>query len=520
MVIKGKIKRGKYFDSVALMIVARELDKISGVEDAAVVMGTEENRSILESSGLLLPEFDTSKSSDLLIGIKAKNEEIAEAAIQQVDEIIKRLRNKQDKDDESRPKSLESALSLLPDANLELISIPGKYAAKEAFKALYKGLNVMIFSDNVTLKDEVKLKKYAHENDLFVMGPDCGTAIINGVPLAFANVVNRGKISIVAASGTGLQEISSIISNKGEGIWQAIGTGGRDVKKEVGGIMFMQALTALGNDNNTEVIVLVSKPPASEVLAKILDKVNEIQKPVVAIFLGNDMKKFKESHLHFAKNLEEAALLAVSLVQKEDKTAYEDILEERTSKLSKKAQMINREMQTGQKYLRGLFCGGSLCQEAEVILRDIIGDVYSNITPKKKYLLQDTKKSKKNTLIDMGADEFTVGRPHPMIDYSLRNERILQEADDEEVGVILFDVVLGYGSNLNPASELLPVIMQAEKKAESKGRKLAFLCSITGTEQDPQNMHEIKAKLTNAGVHVLDSNAAAAQFAGLIIKNL
>ncbi|HHI87316.1 MAG TPA: FdrA family protein, partial [Candidatus Cloacimonetes bacterium] len=284
MVVKGKIKRGEYFDSVTLMLVAKQINVIAGITDAAVVMNTEENRSILESSGLLMPEFESAKGSDLLICLKAESNEIAEKAMLQVDDVLDKVRHEISDTEDFLPKSLETAMKTMPDANLALISVAGKYAAREAMKALKKGLHVMIFSDNVPIENEIKLKKYAKENDLLVMGPDCGTAIINGVPLAFANVVNRGNVGIVAASGTGLQEISSIISNNGSGISQAIGTGGRDVKKEVGGIIFLAALDALNRDKSTEIIVLVSKPPAKEVLKKILEKVKNITKPVIAIF--------------------------------------------------------------------------------------------------------------------------------------------------------------------------------------------------------------------------------------------
>ncbi|HHE40553.1 MAG TPA: FdrA family protein, partial [Candidatus Cloacimonetes bacterium] len=225
MVIKGKIKKGEYFDSVTLMIVAQKLNDMEGVFDAAVVMNTEENRSILEASSLLIPEFGKAKDSELLICVKAKDNTIAEKAMQQVDTILENVRHEISDTEDFLPKSLDTAVKSMPDANLVLISVAGKYAAQEAMKALKKRLHVMIFSDNVSLEDEISLKNYAREKNLFVMGPDCGTAIINDVPLAFANVVKKGNVGIVAASGTGLQEISSIISNKGAGISQAIGTG-------------------------------------------------------------------------------------------------------------------------------------------------------------------------------------------------------------------------------------------------------------------------------------------------------
>ena len=518
MVVKGKIKRGEYFDSVTLMLVAKQINVIAGITDAAVVMNTEENRSILESSGLLMPEFESAKGSDLLICLKAESNEIAEKAMLQVDDVLDKVRHEISDTEDFLPKSLETAMKTMPDANLALISVAGKYAAREAMKALKKGLHVMIFSDNVPIENEIKLKKYAKENDLLVMGPDCGTAIINGVPLAFANVVNRGNVGIVAASGTGLQEISSIISNNGSGISQAIGTGGRDVKKEVGGIIFLAALDALNRDKSTEIIVLVSKPPAKEVLKKILEKVKNITKPVIAIFFGADDKTFKNSKAIQAKTLEEAAFIAVNLAKKKDKDSFKEMLVKRQKTIQETAKKEVNTKNREQKYLRGLFCGGTLCEEAQIIFQDQIGDVYSNMSSKEKFLLKDSWESCRNTVIDMGGDEFTVGRPHPMIDFSLRNRRILKEAEDPEVAVILFDVVLGYGSNMNPAEELVPVIKKAN--SISKRGQISFVCSITGTEYDPQNRRKVKQKLEEAGVYVMESNAAACELSGLIIKIL
>ena len=241
---------------------------------------------------------------------------------------------------------------------------------------------------------------------------------------------------------------------------------------------------------------------------------------MIAIFLGADEKLFEGSKAITAKTLEEAALIAVMLKQKKEKDSFQEIFEKRRIEIQEIAKKEANTKTNTQKYIRGLFCGGTLGEEAQLILRNMIGDVYSNITSEKKYLLKDPWQSKKNMLIDMGADEFTVGRPHPMIDYSLRNRRILKEAEDPEVAVILLDVVLGFGSNMNPAEELVPVIEQAEKIARKAGRQLTFVCSITGTEFDPQNKKEVGKKLKSAGVFVMESNAAASEFAGLIIREL
>ena len=516
MILQGITKQGEYFDSVSLMIVARELTKMETVLDAAVVMGTRENKAILQASGMLLPEFENSGDTDLLIGLKLEDGGDFETAVLQVDALLGKLRQTRVETNDFLPKSIEGALNVLPGANLALVSVAGKYAAAEAMKALEHGLHVMIFSDNVPIEQEIELKRYAKEKGLLVMGPDCGTAIINGAPLAFANVVKRGNIGIVAASGTGLQEVSCLISNGGAGISQAIGTGGRDVTKDVGGIMFLEALKALNADVQTKIIVLLSKPPHEDVLRKIAVELKNVEKPVVASFLGADPEIIKMAGAVPAVTLEEAALLATALSQEKDTAGVYEYLEKRSEELKAQAAEEAEKRQDSQKYLSGLFSGGTLCDEAQAILRDIIGTVFSNvpITPKGK--LDDSWKDREHTIIDLGDDEFTVGRPHPMIDFSLRNGRILEEAQDPEVAVLLLDVVLGYGAHGHPEEELAPFIREAKVAAREAGRHLTVVCSITGTDRDPQNKQHVAQALKDAGALIMPSNAAAAEFAGYV----
>jgi len=516
MITKGIIKQGEYFDSVSLMIVAQELTKLDGVLEAAVMMGTQENKGILEASGMLLPEFDRAGDADLLVGVKMEQEEGFENALQKVDELLVHLRQRSEDTEDFLPKSLDGAVKQLPDANLVLVSMPGKYAAAEAKKALEQGLHVMIFSDNVSLDQEIALKQFAKERGLLVMGPDCGTAIINGVPLAFANVVNRGNIGIVAASGTGLQEVSCVISNAGAGISQALGTGGRDVSREVGGLMFLEALNALNQDDQTKIIVLASKPPHEEVLRKIAGELNKIEKPIVANFIGADPEVVRMAGAIPARTLEEAGLIAVALSKGESPESVTSLLEQRSSDLRAQAAEEAEKRREEQKYLSGLFSGGTLCDEAQFILRDIIGNVYSNTPLDPAFQLDDAWKDREHTVIDLGDDEFTVGRPHPMIDFSLRNGRILEEAQDPEVAVLLLDVVLGYGAHQHPEEELAPFIREAIVAAEEAGRHLTVVCSITGTHQDPQDKEKVAQVLRGAGAIVLPSNAAASEFAGYV----
>ncbi|MBU1239101.1 FdrA family protein, partial [Myxococcota bacterium] len=377
MITKGIIKKGEYFDSVTLMIVSRKLSAVEGVADSSIVMGTSENKAILESAGLLIDTFTESSDTDLLVAIKAEDQLTFEKALEALDGMLREVRNRKDDSDAFHPVSFEGALDQMPDANLSLISIAGKYAAREAEKALENGLHVMIFSDNVSIEDEKRLKEMGRAKKLLVMGPDCGTAIINGVPLAFANVVERGNIGIVAASGTGLQEVSSVIAHEGAGISQAIGTGGRDVKEAIGGIMFLEAMDALAGDEQTGVIVLVSKPPHKDVLLKIAEKVKTISKPVVAIFIGGDMSVLAQQGAHTADTLEKCGLIAAALSKGEDPDVVVARLSERTQELEILS-VKEAAGKGGRKYLRGLFSGGTLCDETQLMLKNSLGDCWSN----------------------------------------------------------------------------------------------------------------------------------------------
>ncbi|MBC8181601.1 acyl-CoA synthetase FdrA [candidate division KSB1 bacterium] len=518
MVIKGIIKRGEYFDSVSLMMVSKDINEQDGILDSAVVMGTKENRDILKASGLLIKKFEQASDTDLLIAIKAKAEKVANNIIDRIDEFLNNLRTEETSDKAFTPKSIEGAVQILPEANLALISVPGKYASSEAQKALDNGLFVMIFSDNVPLKDEIELKQFAKEKGLLVMGPDCGTAIINGVPLAFANVVNRGDIGIVAASGTGLQEVSCIISNQGAGISQAIGTGGRDIKQEVGGLMFIESIKLLLKDEDTKVILLISKPPSEKVVEKIANVLEGGKKPVVAVFLGADVETIKNYGMIAAKTLEQGALLALALSQGKNTEDVNKKINSRDSNLKNIAKNEAIKLNKNQKYIRALFSGGTFCGETQVLFAQDLENIYLNVPVGKSHRLKDSLKSEKHTVVDLGADEFTVGKPHPMIDYSTRNKRIIDEANNPETAVLLLDIVLGFGSNKNPLAEITPVIKEAKANAQKKGRYLPIVCSVVGTNNDPQNRSLVVKGLEEAGALVLESNAAASKLAGYIVS--
>ena len=517
MKINTLIKGGMYYDSVTLMQVAKELSSMKGIMDSAVVMATAENKSIVKTSGLYTQDLDKASDNDLVIIVKADNAAILSKGFKRADEILKEKRKTVASSSKGKnAQSLDNAVEMLEGANMALISVAGKYAGSLAERCLDKDLNVMLFSDNISLEAEIALKKKALKKNLLVMGPDCGTAIINGAPLAFANSVKRGNIGIVAASGTGLQEVSCIISNEGGGISQGIGTGSRDVKKEVGAISFLAALKDLEKDDKTDVILLVSKPPHPSVMKKIIKAAKNIKKPIAAVFLGGSLKMKLKDNFYLAKTLQEAALKAV-YIAKEGKPHQAKVkIFDINIELEKIAIEHAKNKSSKQKYLRGLFTGGTFVSESQIVLKDIIGHTWSNVPLDKKYKLKNSLSLKENSIIDLGEDEFTVGRPHPMIDFSLRNKLIISESKKADIAVMLLDMVLGYGSNMKPIEDIMPAINQAFKN----NRKLSIIVSVTGTETDPQTRSKVVNALIKAGVVVVDSNASASRLAGEILRHV
>ncbi|MGM0652218.1 MAG: acyl-CoA synthetase FdrA [Bacillota bacterium] len=516
MVVKSHILHNTFRDSVYLMRLSNTVRGFDGVEEAEVIIGTDHNKKFLRSGGLWTDEIENEAgANDLIIAIKAENEEKAEKAIQDsIDELNKSV-ERDNLQGDFIPRTFETALQNFSGANLALISIPGRYVKREADKILDSGLHLMIFSDNVSLEDEVALKKKALENDLLVMGPDCGTAIINGTPLAFANEVKQGKIGVVAAAGTGLQEVSSLIGTLGEGISQGIGTGGRDIKDEVGGITMIQGLKALINDDKTEVIVVVSKPPDSTVTEKVLEEAKKSKKPVVINFLGGKLEQVSEAGCEPAATLKEAAYKAVNLARGKNAASGESALKVDQNRLSEE----KAKLKNGQKYLRALYSGGTLAYETLILLSDKASPLYTNLSFKNAAVLDDVYKSKNHTVIDFGEDEFTQGRLHPMIDPSLRNNRIVEEAKDPETAVIMLDIVLGYNAHSDPAGSAIEAIKEAREAAEKDNRKIVFITTVCGTDEDIQNRSEQVEKLNKEGILVLPSNADAAAFVAALLAD-
>jgi succinyl-CoA synthetase alpha subunit len=475
-------------------------------------MATPANLDMLREAGLLASAPDAG-TSDLLVVVKGAQTDALEAALTKAEAELRKP-PKASEDGGPRmlpPASLQMALGRIPDANLALISTPGEYAAAEAAKALRLGLNVMLFSDNVPVEDEVALKTYGREHGRLVMGPDCGTAIVDGVPLGFANVVRRGAIGVVGASGTGTQQVTCLVHRYGEGISHAIGTGGRDLRTEVGGITMLQALGALARDKATRVIVLVSKPPAPEVAARVLAAARKVRKPVVVNFIGAGIVA-KGANLHFASTLDDAARAAVALAR--GRSPARRAAARVPSRLLGEAPRLA----PSQRYLRGLYSGGTFCYEASALLTDVLGVVHSNAPVDPQRHLADVWQSVEHTVVDLGDDEFTRGRPHPMIDHTLRIERLLKEAADPSVAVILLDIVLGYGAHPDPATPIAAAIEKARARAARQRRRIAFVGFICGTDGDPQDYARQEATLRSAGMVLADSNAQAVRIAAAIAR--
>ncbi len=513
------IRKNTYYDSVTLMLISKEIKKMPNVKQVIVGMGTDLNKELTENLSLSNDEIKGLTPNDFFISALSEDENTKGIIVAKVNELLNAKTDEDDFVQEYKPTTLNAAIKHLEEANMAIISLPGKYAAYEAKKALNNNLHVMLFSDNVTVEEEIELKKIGRDKGLLVMGPDCGTAIINGVPLCFANVVRRGDIGVVGASGTGTQEITVIIDKMGGGVSQVIGTGGRDLKSAVGGIMMIEGFKALIDDDETKVIVLISKPPAPEVAEKILNMVKNTDKPVVACFIGGDRIEIEKHGAYSSVDLEDAARKAVLLSKGEkikDFTGFtltdkeiDEIVQGECEKFSK-----------GQKYLRALYTGGTLADEAMKVLRTKGYRIYSNIPLSPELRLDDVHKSVEHTCIDLGDDDFTVGKPHPMIDPVARVDRLPKEACDDEVAVVLMDFVLGYGSNVDPAGEMLESIINAKKAMKDKNKYLCVIGYICGTYGDPQNYKAQSEKLEKQGVILMPSNAQAVKLTSLILGKL
>lgn len=500
------IRKNQYYDSVFLMGVNRRILEIKGVQRSAVLMATPANKNLLAEMGFRDPQIDAAQPTDLVVAVVAETPEIVEEVLGRLGEWLQPLSGKAR---EAGLHRLEDGLERKPNANLVVISVPGEYAAREARKALENGLNVFLFSSNVSVEDERALKEFATQRNLIVMGPDCGTSLIGGVGIGFANAVRRGPIGVIGAAGTGIQEFTSQVHNAGYGISHAIGTGGRDLSDAIGGLTTLAALSALENDPRTEVIVIISKPPGTRTLERLIARLQTCRKPVVGCFLGSSLNGISGvNHLQIVRTIDEAVHHAIAVVASGSQASPFVLSPE-------ERELAHREKTrwgAGQKYLRGLFAGGTLCYQAQQILLEAGIPVYSNAPLSPAFWLAHPDQSREHTVVDMGDEYYTTGKPHPMIDGTLRKQRILAESRDPEVAVLLLDFILGYGASRDPVGELFDAIVEARQVVQQRGGWLTVVASICGTDSDPQDLALQAKLLREAGAIVFSSSARAVLF--------
>jgi len=474
-----QLRKGTYVDSVKLMQVSRTIASLPGVNAALVAMATELNLDLASGMGFTLP--DRAGPNEMLVGVDAESDDAVAAALEEVDVVLNAASIPSSSGFGSPPTPLTiGAAARVSGASVAMISTPGQYAFADAIDAIDAGLHTMIFSDNVPLQHELALKEYAADSGVLVMGPDCGTAVIGGVGLGFANVVRPGPVGIVAASGTGAQHLMTLLDGAGVGISHCLGVGGRDLSAGIGGISTLRGLDLLGDDPNTKVVVVISKPPAESVAESVQHHARTLGKPVLFALLGKGQP-----------DITEVARRAVEAV------GHTWSLPERLTGAVDRGR--------GDGFLRGLFAGGTLCDEAMILAVEKLGPIRSNIALEPDWALDHTLASDKHTMIDFGDDRLTQGRPHPMIDGSIRVERLLREVEDPTTAVILLDVVLGHGAAPDPGAELTDAIAAATSAG------IPVVVSLVGTKGDPQNSSRQAETLNQAGAWVFYSNADAAR---------
>ena len=482
--LHGILIEGTFQDSVTLMVVSRDLSALPNVNRVSVMMGTPANKAVYRETGLWHAALEQATPNDLCIVIDSDDTDpdVASGMATQVQERLQEQARSKRQAGYPVVRTWRRARQLMPEANLALISLAGHYVLGPTRQALQDGCHVMLFSDNVSLADELELKTLARSKGLLVMGPDCGTAIINKVPLAFANRIPEGPIAIVGAAGTGIQEISTQIASRGGGITHALGLGGRDLSEQVGGISALTALGFVAADPASRVLAFVSKPPAAAVKTRVLEEMLKLGKPTVVLFLGERPARRQQGNVHFAQTLDEVAALAVEIAEID-------------------AHVRELPAVSGQG-ICGLYTGGTLAAEAAFLLAESLG-----LEMDKAHDEGFMMRTAQHRVIDLGDDVYTRGRPHPMIDPSLRSEMIRKLAQEPAVGVLMLDVVLGFGAHIDPASEVAQAV--ADMRAARGATPIVVIATMTGTRDDPQDLGEQAQKLESAGIVVAPSVRSA-----------
>ena len=509
------IKKNFFKDSVQMMQLSQQLKDEQGVVDAAIVMGTDLNKNTLKNMNLLTEDGATATENDTLISISCQDQNSLNNTIQKAEQLLTSSSVKT----KNEFASLASALDAFSDATIASLSIPGQFVKEVATELIKKQLHLFVFSDHVPLEDEIYLKNLALKNNILFMGPEAGTSILNGTVFGFGNRVRKGSVGIIGASGTGIQESSTMIDLFGEGISHAIGVGGRDLRNDIGGMMTLKAMEVFENDPNTKAVLLVSKPVEDDVRNKIINKINSFSKKnYVLCLVGDNENREDSARIKFSKSIQTSVLKILKSLDDNNYKKIMDIIRNQVNESINLAESLSMDLNKEQKFIRGFFAGGTLCYESKIILEQMIGKVYSNLSSDDEYSVNGNAPSKENTLIDFGEEEFTSARPHPIIDPLLRKNRILEDANDPNVGVIIIDIICGINAAKNTMAFHAETIKKAIENAKEKGRKLSVFAYICGTEKDVSK-NELKL-LTDSGAKLFASNSLMSFAAALVVKNL
>lgn len=511
MVLHIVVSPNQYYDSVQLLFITSSLRKIAGVQSAFVAMGTPANKATFMDIGMMSPEVEHASPNDMVVGIQAVDQETVDQALDKVQVMLNA--HETSLSETTTCATIDAAVKTNPKANFCIISVPSEHAKAESIKALNNGLHVLIFSDNIPLEDEREIKELAVEKGLLCMGPDCGVANINGIAFMTGSIVRKGPVGICAASGAGLQQVSALIHEYGSGVSQGIGTGGKDLKDKVGGLTMLSGIDALERDPASQIIVLISRKPETKTLDKVLERVKSCTKPVVACFMGCTREEIEATGAIWAGDLEDTTRKALGLVGIQMPLPDLD-------QFVKAANETTVRMAPEQKYVRGLFCGGTYTEEAMVVMSKMIGGIYSNAPLSSDLKLKRSIDSLANTVVDYGDEEFTLGRPHPDFDPEPRGQGIIREAQDPETAVILLDFIIGPGVHEDPAGAIIDQITEARRLVQARGGELAVVATVSGTEDDPQCRSRQEQILREAGVLVCPSNYQAALLAGTMIQTI
>jgi len=507
------VKKNFFRDSVQMMQFSQQLKDVQGVVDAAIVMGTDLNKNTLKNMNLLTEDGNSATENDTLISINCQDENSLNNAAQKAEQLLVSDSAKE----KNEFNDLSSALESFSNANIASLSIPGQFVKDMAIELIKKQLHLFVFSDHVPLEDEIYLKNLALENNVLFMGPEAGTTILNGTVFGFGNRIRKGSVGIIGASGTGIQESSTLIDLFGEGISHAIGVGGRDLRNDIGGMMTIKAMEIFENDPNTEAVLLVSKPVDDDVRNKIINKINNFSKKnYVLCLVGDNENREDTDKIKFSKSIQISVLKILKSLNDDSYKKIKAIIGNQVNDSIKLAESISNGLNNEQKFVRGFFAGGTLCYESKIILEQMIGKIHSNLSSDGEYSIKGNVSSKENTLIDFGEEEFTSARPHPIIDPLLRKNRILEDANDPNVGVIIIDIICGINAAKNTISFHAETIKKAIDIAKENGRKLSVFAYICGTEKDVSE-NELKL-LTDSGAKLFTSNALMSFAAAFVVN--